>query len=338
MSHLWNLPTLWLVLIGLLWTAFFFFEGFEFGVGILLPVLGHDDVDRRFVLRSVWPVWDGNEGWLLVAGGATFTAFPGWYTAISRGFSLPLALIVLALAGRALAFQGRVRAHDPRRARRWDRLIFAGSLVPAVLLGVAFANLVGGVPMNARHQFTGTLLDLLQPFAILGGLTTFALFTYQGALFLVLQGDRVVQLRARRLGSRTWWAAMTLLLLFVAWHVLHEAEPLAGAGALPLLAPAALVAAGWLERRRRDLAAFLAGGLPVLLLVGTLFVDLYPRVLVSSTTPSGSLTIFNANAAPQVLTVLTVLAAVCAPIALLYQGWTWLVFRSRLRRTDLEAA
>ncbi|MDR0359062.1 MAG: cytochrome d ubiquinol oxidase subunit II, partial [bacterium] len=128
MSHLWNLPTLWLALIGLLWMAYLFFEGFDFGVGILLPVLGRDDVDRRFVLRSVWPVWDGNEVWLLVAGAAMFVAFPGWYTAISRGFSLPLLLLILALAGRAVAFQGRVRAPDRRWARRWDRVIFVASV------------------------------------------------------------------------------------------------------------------------------------------------------------------------------------------------------------------
>ncbi|HYZ00882.1 MAG TPA: cytochrome d ubiquinol oxidase subunit II [Candidatus Binatia bacterium] len=338
MSHLWNLPTLWLALIGLLWMGYVFFEGFDFGVGILLPVLGRDDVDRRFLLRSVWPVWDGNEVWLLVAGGATFAAFPGWYMAISRGFTLPLVLLALALAGRAIAFQGRVRARDPRWARRWDRVIFLASLAPAVVLGVAFANLVGGVPMNAQHQFTGTFLDLLRPFAILGGLTTFALFTYQGALFLALQRDRVVQLRARRIGSRTWWVAMTLLLMFVGWHLVDEGERLRGAATLPLLAPAALAAAGWLHRARRDLAAFLVGVLPVLLLFGALLADLYPRVLVSSTTPAGSLTIFNANAAPQVLTAMTILAAVFTPVAVLYQGWTYLVFRSRLQPADVEGA
>lgn len=338
MSQLWNLPTLWLALIGVLWMAYFFFEGFDLGVGILLPVLGRDDVDRRFVLRSIWPLWDGNEVWPLVAGAATFVAFPGWYSAIFRAFSLPLLLVVLALAGRAIAFQGRVRARDPCRARRWDSVIFLASVAPTVLLGVAFADLVGGVPMNAQHQLTGTFLDLLRPFGILGGLTTFALCTYQGALFLCLQRDRVVQLRARRVASRTWWFALTLLLLFVGWHVLDEAERFSGTGALPLLAAAALVAADWLRRKRHELAAFLVGGLPVLLLLGTLLVDLYPRVLVSSTTPLGSLTIFNANAAPDVLAVMTILAAIFTPVAALCQAWTYLVFRSRLRPSGFEVA
>jgi cytochrome bd ubiquinol oxidase subunit II len=343
MSGLWNLPTLWFALIGLLWLGYLFFEGFDHGVGILLPVLGHDDIDRRFLLRSVWPAWDGNEVWLLVAGGATFAAFPGWYTAIFRGFSLPLVLIVLALVARAIAFQGRVRTLDPRWTHRWDRVIFAASVAPAVLWGVAFANLVGGVPMNASHQFTGTFLDLLRPFAILGGLTTFALFTLQGALFLTLQPDRVVRVRARRIGSRTWWVALGLLLVFVGWYLLNGAGRLAGAGpgaggVLPLAAPAALAAAGWLHRRRRDMAAFLVGGLAILLLFATLLAGLYPRVLVSSTTPAATLTIFNANAAPQVLTAMTIVAAVFTPVAVLYQGWTYLIFRFRLQRTDLETA
>jgi cytochrome d ubiquinol oxidase subunit II len=338
MIHLWNLPTLWFAVIGLLWMGYFFVEGFDFGVGILLLVLGRDDIDRRFLLNSLWPAWDGNEAWLVVAGGATIVAFPAWYTAIFKGFSLVLVLVVTALVCRAIAFQGRVRTVDPRWTRWWDRAIFAGSVAPAVLWGVAFANVVGGVPLNASHQFTGSFLDLLHPYALLGGLTTFALFAFHGALFLSLQSDRVVRMRARKVGPRAWWVGIVLLAVFVTWHLLDQAGRPGGPDLLPLAAPAALAAAGWLHRARSDMAAFLAGGLAVVLLFATLLADLYPRVLVSTTAAAGSLTIYNANAAPQILTAMTVVAAIFTPVAILYQGWTYLVLRFRVRAADVELA
>jgi cytochrome bd ubiquinol oxidase subunit II len=338
MSQLWNLPTLWFAVIGVLWMGYFFFEGFDFGVGILLPILGHEDIDRRFLLNSVWPAWDGNEVWLLVAGGATFVAFPAWYNAIFTGFALPLLLVVLALVCRGIAFQGRVRAVDPRWSRWWDRTIFLGSVAPAVLWGVALANVVSGVPLNASHKFAGSVLDLLRPFTIAGGLTTLLLFTFHGTLFLSLQNDRVLRTRARKVGARAWSLAMTMLLLFVTWHLLRQADRPGGPDVLPLAAPAALAVAGWLHRRRRDMAAFLAGGLTVLLLFATPLADLYPSVLVSSTTAAGSLTIYNAGATPQVLTAMTIVAAIFTPVAVLYQGWSYLVFRFRVARADLELA
>src|SRR4051812_15511476 len=184
-----QLTTVWFILIAVLWTGYFVLEGFDFGVGMLLPVLAprgdrHSDADRRVVINTIGPVWDGNEVWLIVAGGATFAAFPEWYASLFSGFYLPLLIILVALIVRGVAFEYRGKIDGGRWRRNWDRAIFWGSAVPAFLWGVAFANLVRGVPLDARHQFTGNLFTLLSPYALLGGLTTLALFTLHGAVFL----------------------------------------------------------------------------------------------------------------------------------------------------------
>src|SRR5213592_4822519 len=170
------LTDIWFLLIAVLWTGYFVLEGFDFGVGMLLPVLGRDDTDRRVMINTIGPVWDGNEVWLLVAGGATFAAFPHWYATLFSGFYLPLLLILVALIGRGVAFEYRGKRDDPRWKRRWDAAIVFGSVTPALLWGIVFANMVRGVRLDARHDYVGTLGDLLNPYALLGGLTTAALF------------------------------------------------------------------------------------------------------------------------------------------------------------------
>jgi cytochrome d ubiquinol oxidase subunit II len=190
-----ELTTLWFILIAVLWAGYFLLEGFDFGVGVLFPVIGRDDADRRTMLNTIGPVWDGNEVWLLVAGGATFAAFPEWYATLFSGFYLPLFLILLALIVRGVAFEYRHRSDDPSR---WDQAIFWGSLVPAFLWGVAFANILRGVPLDADHEYTGTLFTLLNPYALLGGVVTLALFTLHGAVFLALKTTGELRDRAVR--------------------------------------------------------------------------------------------------------------------------------------------
>src|SRR5690606_23796303 len=167
-----ELTTVWFVIIAFLWIGYFFLEGFDFGVGILLPVLGRDDRERRVIINTIGPVWDGNEAWVIAAGGATFAAFPEWYATLFSGFYLPLLVILAALIARGVAFEYRGKRDEPEWRARWDRAIFWGSLVPAVLWGVAFGNIVRGVPIDADHEYAGSLLDLLNPYALLGGLTT----------------------------------------------------------------------------------------------------------------------------------------------------------------------
>ncbi|WP_345516461.1 cytochrome d ubiquinol oxidase subunit II, partial [Phytohabitans houttuyneae] len=182
-----DLSTLWFLLIAVLFIGYFVLEGFDFGVGILLPVLAHDERERRVLINTIGPVWDGNEVWVLTAGGAMFAAFPEWYATLFSGFYLPLLLILTALILRGVAFEYRGKRPDPTWRARWDTAIIAGSLLPALLWGIAFANIVRGVPLDTDHEYIGNLWHLLNPYALLGGLVTLTLFTTHGAVFLALK-------------------------------------------------------------------------------------------------------------------------------------------------------
>jgi len=218
-----DLNTLWFFLITFLWMSYFFLEGFDFGVGILLPFLGRDDLDRRVMINTIGPVWDGNEVWLIVAGGATFAAFPEWYATLFSGFYLPLFLILVALILRGVAFEYRGKDKRPEWRAWWDKAIFFGSAVPALLWGVAFANIVRGVPIDAAGEYTGNLFTLLNPYALLGGVTTFVLFTLHGAVFLMLKTDGPVRERARKMAGRLAVPMAGLGLAFLFWTWLDAA-------------------------------------------------------------------------------------------------------------------
>src|SRR5262245_38830842 len=193
--------SVWFILIAVLWIGYSCLEGFDFGVGMLMPVLAKDDTERRVLINTIGPVWDGNEVWLLVAGGAMFAAFPEWYASLFSGFYLPLLLILVALIVRGVAFEFRGKIDSARWRRNWDRAIVAGSLVPALLWGVAFGNIVHGVPLDANHELTGSLLTLLNPYALLGGLATLLLFALHGAVFLSLKTTGGVRERAASLAK-----------------------------------------------------------------------------------------------------------------------------------------
>jgi cytochrome d ubiquinol oxidase subunit II len=330
-----ELTTVWFILIGVLWAGYFLLEGFDFGVGILLPVLGRDDRSRRLALNTIGPVWDANEVWVLVAGGATFAAFPEWYATLFSGFFLPLLLILVALIVRGLAFEYRGKRDSARWKRGWDLAIFWGSLVPAVLWGVAFANILRGVPLDASHEYVGGFFNLLNPYALLGGLTTLALFTLHGAVFLALKTDGPMRTEAGRLAARLAVAAVPVAAAFLIWTGLAHTD---GWGiVLSAAAALALVAAVLLTRARREGRAFAATGATIVLAVAALFVTLFPNVMPSTLDPAHSLTVTNASSTPYTLTVMTWVAVAFTPIVLLYQGWTYWVFRKRLKLSDIPA-
>ncbi|WP_067474145.1 cytochrome d ubiquinol oxidase subunit II [Actinomadura hibisca] len=333
-----ELTTVWFLLIAVLWTGYFVLEGFDFGVGVLLPVLGarsaaHADTDRRIMINTIGPVWDGNEVWLLVAGGATFAAFPEWYATLFSGFYLPLLLILAALIARGVAFEFRGKADDPRWRRAWDHAIFWGSLVPAFLWGVAFANILRGVPIDADHQYTGGLLNLLNPYALLGGLTTLAVFTLHGAVFLALKTDGEVRYRARALIERMWLPTAAVAVAFLVATQLQHGRALTWVTAA--VAAAALVGGVAAALRGREGIAFTGTAVAIVATVATLFGDLWPNVMPSSTSAAFSLTVHNAASTPYTLTVMTWVAVVFTPLVLLYQGWTYWVFRQRITRTAI---
>ncbi|MEV5408764.1 cytochrome d ubiquinol oxidase subunit II [Thermopolyspora sp. NPDC052614] len=324
-----ELTTVWFILIAVLWAGYFLLEGFDFGVGVLFPVLGRDEADRRALLGTIGPVWDGNEVWLLVAGGATFAAFPEWYATLFSGFYLPLFLILLALIVRGVAFEYRNRTDDPSR---WDKAIFWGSLVPAFLWGVAFANILRGVPLAADHEYTGTLFTLLNPYALLGGVVTLALFTLHGAVFLALKTTGDLRERAVRVTRAVGPAVLVVGGAFLVVTQLMTGAPATWAGVA--LAAAGLAGALVAALRGRDGWAFALNGAAIVVIVFTLFGSLFPDVM-PALDPANSLTVDNAASTPYTLTVMTWVAAIFTPVVLAYQGWTYWVFRRRLTRQDV---
>jgi cytochrome bd ubiquinol oxidase subunit II len=328
-----DLNTLWFVLIAVLFTGFFFLEGFDYGVGILLPFLGRDDRERRMVVNTIGPVWDGNEVWMITAGGAMFAAFPHWYATLFSGFYLALVLMLLALILRGVAFEFRSKVESRRWRATWDWAIFGGSLVPALLWGVAAANLIRGVPIDATKTYVGGFFNLLNPYALVGGLAAIAVFTLHGAAFLSLKLGGGLEERSRAAAARVWLPAVVLCLTFgVLGYFQTDGFTRLGVnpGVVPLTAVAALFAVRWCVANRRDGWAFILTAVTVVFATATLFMTLYPRVMVSSLDPAFSLTVHNAASSPHTLAVMTAVALAMVPVVLVYQAWTYWVFRHRV--------
>jgi cytochrome d ubiquinol oxidase subunit II len=322
-----NLPTLWFCLIALLWCGYFVLEGFDFGAAMLMPALARNENERRVILNTFGPVWDGNEVWLLVAGGATFAAFPEWYATMFSGFYLPLLIILVALIARGVAFEYRGKIDSDRWRRRWDLCIVWGSLLPALLWGVAFGNVVRGVPLDARHEYTGNLFTLLNPYALIGGATTLTLFLLHGAVFLGLRTTGEIRSRAQHAVAVLGGPAVGFAVVFLVWteaaHHHAVGLALAGAAAVALLAGIAFALQG------REGRAFAATAVTLVLAVATLFRALYPNVL-RATDPAHSLTVANASSTHHTLAVMTGVALVLTPLVLAYQTWSYWVFRTRI--------
>jgi cytochrome d ubiquinol oxidase subunit II len=330
-----DLNTLWFILITVLFIGYFILEGFDYGVGILLPFLGKNDQDRRIMLNTIGPFWDGNEVWLLTAGGAIFAAFPHWYATMFSGFYLALVLMLFALIVRAVAFEFRSKDKHPAWRQTWDWVIFFGSFVPALLWGVALGNLLRGVPIDAQMTYVGGFFNLLNPYALLGGLTTLTMFTLQGAIFLALKTTDELTERAIAATKTIGPVATIMIFAFViAGYFLTDAFTRLGVnpGLIPIAAGGTLLTAGWLIHHNRLGWAFIMNCLTITLATVTIFMSLFPRVIVSSLNPEWSLTIYNAASSPYTLKVMSFVALIFVPIVLLYQGWTYWVFRQRISR------
>ncbi|GAA1575181.1 cytochrome d ubiquinol oxidase subunit II [Kribbella sancticallisti] len=323
-----ELTTVWFLVIAFFWIGYFVLEGFDFGVGMLVRVLGRDEPERRAAITTIGPVWDGNEVWLIVAGATTFAAFPEWYASLFSGFYLPLFAIVVSLILRGVAIEYRGKRDDLLWRGRMDTLITVGSLVPALLWGITFANLVRGVPLDASHEFVGSLGSLLNPFALLGGVTLTALFVAHGAIFLALKTTGELRERANRLASVCGLAAGVLAVGFLTWA--HGQRGDLWSTVLAVGAAGALVAGLVANRMRREGWAFVGTTVAIGLAVASLFVAMFPAVMPSSLDPAWSLNTVNAASSPYSLKVLTVIAAISTPLVLLYQGWTYWVFRKRV--------
>ena len=331
-----DLAVLWFWIVAFLFVGYFVLDGFDFGVGMSLPFLGRDETDRRVLINTIGPVWDLNETWVIVAGASLFAAFPEWYATLFSGFYLALLVILLALIARGVSFEYRHQRPEVEWKRRFDAMIIVGSALPALLWGVAFANIVQGVPLDADHNYTGTLFDLLNPYALLGGFTTLLLFFTHGVVFVSLKTEGDLRERARRLAARAGVVTIVVAAAFLVWTGLAF-----GTMWFWILAAAAAVAliGGWLANARgAEGISFALLATTVAAAVFALFAALFPEVMPASNDPANSLTIANASSSEYTLTVMSWVALVFLPLVLVYQGWTYWVFRKRVTRASVEAA
>jgi cytochrome d ubiquinol oxidase subunit II len=333
-----NLQTLWFVLIGVLWSGYFVLEGFDFGVGLLLPFLPHDERERGEMLETIGPVWDGNEVWLVTAGGATFAAFPAWYGTMFSGFYIALLLVLFFLIIRVLSFEWREKGDSPRWRATWKWANAVGSFGASLIWGVGLSNLLYGVPIDSNGDFSGTFWDLFSVYTVLGGITVVLLFAFHGATFLTLRTTGDLCERAAVAARRLSIVAALVLAAFLSWTVAVAVDR-NDKSVFPPILPAALgiaaiALAAVFALRRNSVYAFAMTAAATVLWVVTVFTSLYPRVMVSSTGFGNSLTVDNASSAHYTLAVMSVVAAIFVPLVLLYQGWTYHVFRARVGGED----
>lgn len=333
-----SLQILWFILIAVLWIGFFFLEGFDFGVGMLLPFLGKKDEERRAIINSIGSVWDGNEVWLLTAGGATFAAFPHWYATMFSGFYLALFLLLVGLILRGISFEYRSKDANPAWRNRFDWMIAIGSFLSALLLGAAFANLARGVPINQDMMFTGNLFTLLNPYGLLGGVTTVAVFLLHGANFLGLKLEGELRERVNTTARKLW---VVTTVLYIALGIFTYAagfwaRGIVNPGIVPIAAVVVLLVARYFINQKMEGWAFIMVALNIVLTQVTFFSMTFPNVMLSTTNPAYSLTIYNASSSQYTLTVMSIVALIFVPIVLAYQGWTYYMFRKRITTDKKE--
>ncbi len=331
-----DLAVLWFGIVGFLFVGYFVLDGFDFGVGMSLPFLGRDETDRRVIINTIGPIWDLNETWVIVAGAALFAAFPEWYATLFSGFYLALLVILLALIVRGVSFEYRHQRPELAWKRRFDWMITIGSAVPALLWGVAFANIVQGVPLDAGHNYTGSFFDLLNPYALLGGLTTLMLFFTHGVVFISLKTDGELRERARALATKAGLITIVVAASFLLWTTL--AFGTLASAALSAAAAVALILSFLANLKAREGWAFGLMAATIALAVLSLFMALFPDVMPASNDVANSLTVANASSSQYTLTVMSWTALIFMPLILVYQGWGYWVFRKRVTRAHIESS
>ena len=330
-----SLIPFWYIVIAILWTGFFILEGFDFGVGMLHNVVGPDEAGRRAAINTIGPLWDGNEVWLIVAGAGMFAAFPGWYATMFTAYNLALVLLLAALMVRGLAFEYRGKRDAARWRRTWDVLLTTGSVLAPLLIGVALAGLLHGLPINSAQNFTGSFWDLLQPYALWTGVTLVLVCVLHGATFLCLKTTGDMHERSRQLARRWPLSPRPFVIGFVIWtHV--TASTAFFLNLIELLAILAVLAAVWLVYDHCYGFAFAATTVTIAACILSIFVGLYPNVMVSSTSKSYNLTVHNTASTPYSLKAMTVVVIIVLPLVLGYQAWTYYVFRKRVSASDFQ--
>ena len=333
-----ELNVLWFILVGVLFAGFFILEGFDYGVGILLPFAGKNDTERRVILNTIGPFWDGNEVWLLTAGGAIFAAFPNWYATLFSGFYLAFFLILIGLIVRGVAIDFRSKVDSAAWRKTWDGLFFIGSLLPALLFGVAVSNFLTGVPIDANMEFVGNLFTLITPYTLLGGIVFVLVFAYHGALFLSLKSG--VDSLTNRVKAYSVKIGVAMLAATVAWVIYGALITGILNSVIAVIAVAlaalSLIVSVVLQLKGRSGLAFVASILAILFVTVMVFATMFPNVLISTLNPLWNLPIYNACSSPYTLKIMTIVALTLVPIVLIYQGWSFWMFRKRVTKNDLH--
>lgn len=332
-----DLNQLWFLLIAVLFVGFFVLEGFDFGVGTVAKFLGKDDLERRVYISAIGPYWDANEVWLITAGGAMFAAFPHWYATMFSGFYIPLVFMLLVLIIRGVAFEFRGHLEEMKWRKTWDWGIFIGSAIPPVLWGVVLANFMTGMPIDADMEMQAGFLYFLNPFALLGGIMFLSLTTTHGLQFLTLRTTGDLQERARKVGKMIAPVTLILVLGFAAWAMIKtDIFTYHGTAwiVLPLLAFIALLLSTIFNVQKKDKLAFTLTSVTIVLLISSVFIGMYPRVLISSISDANSLTIYNAASGAYTLKLMTYFSLTLLPFVLGYTVWSYYVFRKRVTKED----
>ena len=324
----WNV--IWFVLIVVLFTGFFILEGFDYGVGMLL--IGRNEKERTQLIRSIGPVWDANEVWMITAGGAAFAAFPHFYATLFSTAYLALFLMLIALILRGVAFELRGKFNKTDWKLMWDGAIIFGSFLPALLWGVAIANLLRGLPIDSQMHYAGNFFNLLSPYTILTGIMFVLLFAFHGINFLMLRlADKRILLDLQRKGKCIGAAAWLVYILFI-FASAYETDILSKTVGVIIFAVAAgTLSASWdFLREGKQKSAFITTTVAIAITTVGFFVALFPRLMVSSLSPEWSLTIYNSASTPSTLLIMTVAAVILVPIVLAYQFWTYKTFKERI--------
>jgi cytochrome d ubiquinol oxidase subunit II len=325
----------WFIVIAVLWTGFFILEGFDFGVGMLHGAVGQDEAGRRAAINTIGPLWDGNEVWLIVVAAATFAAFPGWYATMFSALYLALVLLLASLIVRGVSFEYRGKRDALRWLRTWDILLTVGSLLAPLLIGVTLGDLLHGLPINSSQNYTGSFWDLLQPYALFTGITLVLICLLHGATFLCLKTTDDMRQRSWRLARRVAPFTAAAVVAFAIWtHV--TARTTFFLNPIELLAVLAAIAAVWLVYDHHEGLAFAATSVTMASCILSIFVGLYPNVMVSSTNAAYNLTVHNTASGPYSLKAMTVVVVIFLPFVLAYQVWTYYVFRQRVRRQEFQ--
>lgn len=333
------LTNIWFLLIAVLWIGYFVLEGFDFGVGMLTRILAKKEVERRVLINTIGPVWDGNEVWLLTAGGATFAAFPEWYATLFSGLYLPLFLILVALIVRGVAFEFRHKRESRTWTNAWDWCIFLGSFVPALVFGVGFANFVSGLPIKAlpgrrwvMETSVGNFLGLFLPFALVGGLLFVALFLFHGAVYVSLKTKGDIRERSRDLAATVGLAAVGLLTIFTVWQSLAYGKTVNWL--TTVVAVLALAGAWLMNGRAREGVAFTLSCVAIVALLAGMFISMFPNA-ITALDPANDMPLAAATSSPYTLKIMTIAAVCMVPVVLAYQGWTFWVFRKRISTDNI---